>query len=601
MLVIFDNLAEATHLDGVWRYPGERAIVADDLARRYAALELATVSDRERKPPADGPPDFSEVTESLYLDARPVDRFPPSRERISVVIPCYRSHAYLPALFASLDGSDETPFDTIVVSDSDGVLDVPGRQVVLSRNCGYAHACNVGASHAAAEFLVLMNADVEVTPGWLTPMLNLLEEQADIAAVGNKHLDFDGRIQSVGSEYDYRTNCFEHVHRGAPDGSHPEICTVTERDVMTAACLCIRRGVWETLGGLDERFRIGYWEDSDLCLRIRERGGRILYCPDSVIRHRQGHSGAARHRFYHHNARLCRRRWVETGKVDRFARRRGRRVHEGEVVACYIVLNEEEYLAASIESVYPLANRIIIVEGGNDFAVRANWCGPDKRSTDRTLEVIAGLTDPEGKIELIQGAWRDKTEQRNAYAARLRPGDWMLLMDGDEVFGEDGLWRLSYLMHHHEVIIPSFWSFWNDFRTVGAGRWDAVEQVKVVRWREGDHYRSHTVPCDAAGRPVTMNGRPKLRTGERLFFHYSWVKPVAKLRRKAEYYEQQVGGVTPDYIDRVFLGWRRDPKAVEQRHGTHPFGGGGTTSFTAEHPEPIRRRIDAGELGGEGW
>jgi len=534
-----------------------------------------------------------------YFDGRRVDSFPGRSDVVvSVIVPLFRSRRFLPALLRSLKGADDTPHELIFVSDGDGPYEVPGKHLVLAEHRGFAAAVNAGAREAAGRFLCLLNADVVVGPNWLGPMVRLMESSPDVAAVGNRNLDARGRIDSVGSEFSYATGNFEHVLRGRPDRPSPERDRVAERDMITAACLLIRRDLWERLGGMDEGYRIAYFEDADLCLRFRAAGLRILYSPDSVIRHHKGHSGGVSHRFYRANRALFHRCWVETGLVDKFARQRGRRVHEGDVVACYIVLNEAEFIGPSIESVYPLADRIIIVEGGNDYAVAAGLCGPDRRSTDGTLDAIRAVDDPERKVEIVTGAWRDKAEQRNAYAARLRPGDWMLLMDGDEVFYEAGLWRLSALMHRHEVIIPGFHLFWNDFDTVGTGVWDKFPQVKAVRWRAGYRYRDHNCPCDAQGRPVTRSGGV-CRTKEKLYAHYSWVKPIEKLRAKAAYYELQPGAserFRKDYIETVFLPWRERPDEIIRRYGTHPFGGGGAEHFKGEHPEPIRRRLAAGRF-----
>ena len=518
---------------------------------------------------------------------------------MSVVIPLFRSKRFIRPLLDSLKNSDSTPFETIFVSDGDGRPDVPGKAVVLPERRGFAAAVNEGARHAEGRAICLLNADVEVRPNWLAPMLKLLDECEDFAAVGNRNLNRAGRIDSVGSEFSYCSGNFEHLLRDAEDVASFERDTLADRDMITAACLLVRGSDWQALGGMDEAYRIGYYEDSDFCMRLRAAGRRILYCPDSVIVHYKNHSGAGRHPHYAANRRLFHKRWVQTGLVDKFARQRERTVHGGDIVACYIVLNEEEFIQSSIESIYPLADRIVIVEGGNDYAVSAGLCGPDKRSTDATVEKIRALSDPHRKIELIQGAWRDKAEQRQAYADRLKPGDWMLLMDGDEVFYEAGLWRLSCLMHGgQDILRPMFDLFWNDFRTIGTDIWDKYQQAKAIRWRQGYRYRDHNCPSDASGNLI-VHGRGHGLIPERLYAHYAWVKPLEKLRKKAAYYERQPGArerIRPNYMDRVFLAWRERPLEIAEELGTHPFGGGGAAFFSGKHPEPIRRRLEAGEF-----
>ena len=618
MRIKFDNLRSPTQLDGVWRYPGEVANLAASMARAYVARGLATTACRRTLDDGNGSPQPAPRQPSvadpaaprLYLNGREVDRFPERTDvRVSVVIPLYRSASYIPKLLSSLEGSDSTPYELVFVSDGDGRPEVPGKLVVLPENRGFAAAVNVGARHASGRLLCLLNADMKVRAdppdsrraGWLAPMVRLMDSAPDVGAVGNRNLDRHGRIDSVGSEFNYTSGHFEHVLMGAADVPGTERDTVAERDMITAACLLVRRSAWEELGGLDEAYRIGYFEDSDFCMRLRDAGYRILYCPQSVVTHYKGHSGAGGHHLYRENAARFQRRWVRSGLVDKFAIQRGRRVHGGDVVACYIVLNEEEFIEASLESVYPLADRIIIVEGGNDYAVAAGWCEADRRSSDATVARVREFPDPAGKIELIQGTWKDKADQRSAYAERLKPGDWMLLMDGDEVFFETGLWRLSALMHSFDIIMPGFHLFWNNLDTLGTGKWEGFTQVKAVRWQTGYRYRDHNCPSDASGRPVTTLRGLKIHRDEteKLYAHYSWTKPLAKLRAKAAYYEQQPGAsgaMRRRYIDEVFLAWRREPLRVERLYSTHPFGGGGTALFEGPHPEPVERRRKAGEF-----
>jgi len=599
VLIRFDRLEEPVHLDGVWRYPGETADLDDAVGRSYVARGFASAVSREASVAPREKPSHPPTSPRLFFNGRAVANFP--REKgvaVSVIIPLFRSERFIRPLLDSLQNSDRTPFETVFVSDGDERPNVPGKAVVLPERRGFAAAVNEGARHTEGRAICLLNADIEVRPNWLAPMLALLDKNDDVAAVGNRNLNRVGRIDSVGSEYSYSTGNFEHVLRDAEDLASFERDTLANRDMITAACLLVRRRDWQALGGIDETYRIGYFEDSDFCMRLRARGRRVVYCPDSVVVHYKNHSGAGRHAHYGANRRRFQSRWVETGLVDKFAKERGRRVHDGDVMACYIVLNEEEFIQPSIESIYPLADRIIVVEGGNDYAVAAGLCGADKRSADATIEKIRTVADPENKIELIQGAWRDKTEQRQAYAERLKPGDWMLLMDGDEVFYEAGLWRLSYLMHGgQDVLRPMFDLFWNDFRTVGTGVWDNYPQAKAIRWREGYHYSDHNCPSDANGNLI-VHGQGHGLICERLYAHYAWVKPIEKLRRKAAYYERQPGArerIRPDYMDRVFLPWRERPLEIAEEFGTHPFGGGGAALFDRKHPEPIRRRLEAGE------
>ena len=340
--------------------------------------------------------------------------------------------------------------------------------------------------------------------------------------------------------------------------------------------------------------------NTDFCMKARQLGWKIYCVPQSVVKHHVGGSKSFVRGGRAHTKKIFVDRWVNTGLVDKYRHQMGVRHQDSPVVACYIVLNEEEYIQASLESIYDFVDRIVIVEGGNDFAVKAGWCDSSKRSTDYTVERIQEFPDPQGKIKLIQGSWATKVDQRNAYADLLEPGEWMLLMDGDEVFLESGLWRLSALMHSYDIIMPGFYLFWNNFHTLGTSVWNDFLQSKAVRWHKGFRYLNHNCPSDTSGKLIVRRDayRKWRSSNERLYCHYSWVKPLEKLRVKAEYYRHQGGhpAVVKDYMNKVFLAWRQDPAGVEKMYGTHPYGAGETMEFPLRHPKSISRRMDAGEF-----
>jgi GT2 family glycosyltransferase len=204
---------------------------------------------------------------------------------------------------------------------------VPARIVSLDRNTGFANASNTAAGLGRAASVLFLNADVRVRPGFLAPLAEAIEERPGVAAAGGLQLE-GGRVHSCGSEYDPRTRCFEHRLKGCdPSLPDPYLARPGDRDMLTASCLLVRRLVFEGLGGFDTAYRIGYWEDTDLCMKIRAAGWRIRYTPRSVVEHDCNHSGAAGHAYYDANRELFHRRWVDTGVVREL--RRERAAHSG--------------------------------------------------------------------------------------------------------------------------------------------------------------------------------------------------------------------------------------------------------------------------------
>jgi len=267
-----------------------------------------------------------------------------------------------------------------------------------------------------------------------------------------------------------------------------------------------------------------------------------------------------------------------------------------------IACSEEEFIGAAIESVYPLADKIVVVEGGTKYAVEAGLCNPDGSSTDATLVEVSkcnGLLSGQKVTHVGPRLFADKREMRNACLEYVRPGDWMILLDADEVFTEEGLWRLSALMHGQaDIIRPEFRLFWNDMDTLGTGKWADYRQMKVIRWQEGWSYdHDHNMPTDKSGRRIVdLPGMTILDPAGPLYHHYSWAgRSDEKLSAKCRYYVAQnkgegKGAFPADYMERVFIPWRENPRVVEDLYGTHPYGDGGTEAFTGEHPEAVQRR-----------
>ncbi|MCR4266989.1 glycosyltransferase family 2 protein [Nitratireductor sp. ZSWI3] len=160
--------------------------------------------------------------------------------------------------------------------------------VVMNRNSGYARACNAGARHARGTILVMLNSDVvPCAPGWLQPLSNALLERKKLGAVGPKLIFEDGSLQHAGLYFarDHRgTWLNHHFYKGMPGHYGP---AQEARDVpaVTGACLITRRDIFELVGGYTEDYVIGDYEDSDLCLKIRQIGFQISYEPAASLYH----------------------------------------------------------------------------------------------------------------------------------------------------------------------------------------------------------------------------------------------------------------------------------------------------------------------------
>ena len=170
----------------------------------------------------------------------------------------------------------------------------------------------------------------------------------------------------------------------------------------------------------------------------------------------------------------------------------------------------------------------------------------------------------------------------------------MFMVDGDEVYKESQLWRVTELMKDYNVLVMQFWLFWNNINTLGTGAWGNYPQERVVKWGDGYKYRGRNHLFVSNGRNELVHTLGNTwRGSEKLFYHYSWIRPIEKIRQKLAYYKFQSGNNNDAYVDNVFLKWRTDPKSVK---ATHPMGRGSASPFEGCHPPQIRKLIEAGKL-----
>jgi GT2 family glycosyltransferase len=216
-------------------------------------------------------------------------------------------------------------FEIIVVNDgsTDGTANLLSgygdriRVVTHDTNKGFATTCNDGAALASGEYLVFLNNDTVPQPGWLDALVRYAESHPNAGVVGAKLLFPNDTIQHAGvaicEDRDSR-----HIYAGFP-ASHPAVNKSRRFQVVTAACVLIRRGPFELVGGFDVAFFNGY-EDVDLCLRLGERGYEVHYCHECVLYHLESVVTETmmenRSEVAKRNYLLCRQRWAHRIQPD---------------------------------------------------------------------------------------------------------------------------------------------------------------------------------------------------------------------------------------------------------------------------------------------
>jgi GT2 family glycosyltransferase len=210
----------------------------------------------------------------------------------SIIIPVHnRADLTRQCLTALAEVTTDVEFEVIIVDNAstDETVDFLGQlagdvQVIRNAaNLGFAAACNQGARAARGRNLVFLNNDTIPQRGWLEALVEEVRTHPEVAVVGSKLLYPDGRIQHAGVAFSRSMFAPYHIYRQFP-GDAPAVNYRRELQCVTAACMLIRRDVFEVVGGLDEGYRNGF-EDVDLCLKVGEAGWRIVYQPASVLYH----------------------------------------------------------------------------------------------------------------------------------------------------------------------------------------------------------------------------------------------------------------------------------------------------------------------------
>ena len=169
------------------------------------------------------------------------------------------------------------------------------RLILTGQNYGYAQGYNVALSQVDADYYVLLNSDVEVTPNWISPVITLMEEDISIAACQPKLLSYDHRqeleyagagggfIDKLGYPF-CRGRLFQTLEQDS--GQYDDI-----REIFWAsgACMFVRASVFWEIEGLDKDF-FAHMEEIDFCWRAKNVGYRIMYCGKSTIYHVGGGS-----------------------------------------------------------------------------------------------------------------------------------------------------------------------------------------------------------------------------------------------------------------------------------------------------------------------
>lgn len=157
-------------------------------------------------------------------------------------------------------------------------------------NGGFAKGYNDALQKVDAEYYVLLNSDVEVTPGWIEPVIKLMDADKSIAACQPKILAFDNKkaFEYAGAAGGYIDKYGYPFCRGRIldniEDDKGQYNDTRETFWATGACLFVRAECFHLLKGFDEDF-FAHMEEIDLCWRLKNRGYKIMYCAEASVYH----------------------------------------------------------------------------------------------------------------------------------------------------------------------------------------------------------------------------------------------------------------------------------------------------------------------------
>lgn len=260
---------------------------------------------------------------------------------VSIVIPVYNQVHYTYAcLMSILEHTQDVSYEVIIAddvsSDATRELEKYTENVIISRNAinqGFLKNCNQAAKRARGRYIMFLNNDTQVTPRWLSSLVELISSDPSIGMVGSKLVYPDGRLQEAGGIIWSDGSGWNYGRLDDPEKA--EYNYVKDVDYISGAAILLSRQLWQQIGGFDERFAPAYCEDSDLAFEVRKAGYRVVYQPLSKVIHFEGISngtdvnGTGLKRYQVENGKKLQEKWkdelknqcVNTGNPNPFRAR----------------------------------------------------------------------------------------------------------------------------------------------------------------------------------------------------------------------------------------------------------------------------------------
>lgn len=245
----------------------------------------------------------------------------PSEPIVSVIILAWRLTSGLIDCLKSLaESEDAPPFEVQLVLNGASpetrrivAEHIRGAHLVdLDANVGYGGGCNAAAIRSRGKYLVLLNDDAMVRPDWLANLVAAAARSPRAGAIGSVLLNSDGTVQEAGSRVLKGAGTLQ-FGKGLTVDQATKAGYLSKRsiDYGSGAALLLRRDAFEKVGGFDPRYEPAYYEDVDLCFRLRLGGWDVILEPSAIVVHASGGSTDRDRRFRDFASRRSGTRFIE--------------------------------------------------------------------------------------------------------------------------------------------------------------------------------------------------------------------------------------------------------------------------------------------------
>ena len=233
-----------------------------------------------------------------YIESRIARSMRRERGLVSIVTLSWNAPEYTKMALDSIRSHTSEPYEVIVVDNGSQpetiamleAIDDPHVRVMYNgENRGFGGGNNVGIAASSGDYVIVLNNDVIVTQEWVERLLAPFGRVPALGVTAPRSNKVTGHQQLHDASYQGQDGVAEYARarRETWDG----FGYIADRAI--GLCLCIDRKVIDEIGGFDERFRFGNFEDDDLCLRVRAAGYKIFICDDVFIHHFGSRSFAA--------------------------------------------------------------------------------------------------------------------------------------------------------------------------------------------------------------------------------------------------------------------------------------------------------------------